>query len=146
MNLSITSLLRKKKGTDAVGSRSIWRQQWVYLGDRTFYARSLWEANYGLYLEWLRLRGGIQDWTHEPRTYWFDGIRRGVMSYLPDFEVTENNGRVVLYEVKGWFDPKSKTKLKRMAKYHPNVPIIVIDEKQYYQTRAAVAGLVPGWV
>lgn len=129
-----------------VVSRTGLRPRWVEVGGKRFYARSNWEANYGCYLEWLKANRQIRDWTHEPRTYWFKGVRRGSVSYLPDFEVVENNGRTVLYEVKGFMDSKSRTKLKRMAKYYPSIVIRIIDRKQYASLRDKVGGAIHGWI
>src|ERR1700751_1727687 len=61
----------------------------------------------------------ILDWEHEPKTFWFEGIKRGCVSYKPDFRVIELNGSSIWYEVKGYYDTKSITKHKRFAKYFP---------------------------
>ena len=122
-----------------------WLQGKRQIGGRTIRARSKAEANYARYLEWLRSRGDIQGWAHEPRTYWFNGIKRGTVSYLPDFEVIELSGEAVLHEVKGWMDPKSATKIKRMRIYHPTVMLIVIDSTEYQRLARQVRGVVPGW-
>jgi hypothetical protein len=100
-------------------------------GAKRCYFRSGWEMNYAHYLDWLKRIGEILDWEYEADTFWFEGIKRGTRSYLPDFKVVEKDGAVVYHEVKGWMDQKSKTKLARMAKYHPGVRIVVIDEAQY---------------
>lgn len=73
-------------------------------------ARSGWEANLARVLE----VHGIP-WEFEPRTFTFP-IKRGTRAYLPDFLLTESDEWV---EVKGWFDDKSKVKLKRFKKYYP---------------------------
>ena len=73
-----------------------------------------------------------------------EAIRRGVRSYTPDFKIWEA-GEPYFVEVKGWMDARSKTKIKRMAKYHPGIKLIVIDSKAYEQLRKKVSGLVPGW-
>jgi hypothetical protein len=122
-----------------------WKAAHRTIGGVQKYYRSRWEANYARYLEWLRARGDIQAWAHEPKTFWFEKIRRGVCSYLPDFMVTENSGAVIFHEVKGWMDARSATKLKRMAKYHPDVKIIVIDAKPYAALERALGKIIPGW-
>ena len=86
---------------------------WREIGGIRKYYRSRWEANYARYLEFLKVNGEIEKWEHEPETFWFEGIKRGVMSYLPDFRVTEKNGDIVFHEVKGWMDARSITKIKR---------------------------------
>jgi hypothetical protein len=118
---------------------------WYTVGGRRFYFRSGWEVNYALYLQWLLDKGQIQAWDYECETFWFGGIKRGVVSYLPDFKVTELSGKEVFHEVKGHMDSRSKTKIKRMARYHPTVRLIVIDAKAYRTLANQVKKLVPGW-
>lgn len=123
-----------------------WKQQWAEFGGKRNYYRSQWELNYARYLEMLKKLGEIKEWEHEPETFWFEGVKRGTVSYLPDFRVTEDNGSIAYHEVKGWMDDKSKTKIRRMAKYHPDIKLIVIDSKAYKALARQVKGLVDGWV
>lgn len=95
------------------------------------YFRSKWEANYALYLDWLIKHGEIKSWKYEPETFFFEGIRMGTNCYKPDYRVVNKDDSIEYHEVKGYFDSKSKTKLKRMKKYHPNVKVILIERKQY---------------
>jgi predicted nuclease of restriction endonuclease-like RecB superfamily len=67
------------------------------------------------------------------------------VTYLPDFKVTERDGSVVYHEVKGWMDSQSKSKLKRMAKFYPEVRVIVVDEDGYKAIARSVAPIVPYW-
>jgi len=122
-----------------------WKAAWRDIGGVRKFYRSRWEANYARYLAWLRDGGHIQSWAHEPKTFWFDGIKRGCVSYLPDFCVVEKSGAEAYHEVKGWMDDRSITKIKRMAKYHPEVTLIVIDAKAYKELARKVSSLVPGW-
>lgn len=121
-----------------------WKCGWEEVGGKRFYARSRWEANYGRYLEWQKLQGLIVDWDHEPKTFWFEGIKRGVMSYLPDFWVKTKTGEEY-HEVKGWMDARSVTKIKRMAKYHPTIKLQVIDSVRYRTLAKQLKQIVPGW-
>ena len=126
-------------------SRGNWKAGWREIGGKRKYFRSRWEANYARYLEWLKSRGLIADWEHEPETFWFEKIKRGVRSYLPDFCVTEIDGKQTYYEVKGWLDARSKTALDRMGRYHPTVRLVVVFEKQYKQVAAIASHLIPDW-
>lgn len=108
------------------------------------YFRSAWEANYARYLNWLQSRGEIDGWEYEPETFWFEAIKRGVRSYRPDFRISEK-GKSYFVEVKGWMDPKSRTKLRRMKKYHPTVEVRLVDAKQYESIKRAVSRLIPMW-
>ena len=115
------------------------------VGGKSCRFRSAWEANYARFLEWQKSRGEIADWVHEPETFWFKGIKRGAVSYLPDFKVTRVDGSCEYHELKGYMDAKSKTKLKRMAKYHPEVKMVLIDEKAYRQIAKFFSKTIPGW-
>lgn len=137
---------RAENGTLATGRVGCtWKSGWRDIGGTNKYYRSKWEANYARYLEWLKSKGEIIDWKHEPETFWFDGIKRGCVSYLPDFRVTERNGSISYHEVKGWMDDRSKTKITRMAKYHPLVRLIVIEAKAYRAISKTMSPIIRGW-
>ena len=125
--------------------RGTWKAGWRVIGGNRKFYRSAWEANYARYLQWLKERGQIESWQHEPRTFWFEQIKRGCRSYLPDFIVTERNGDEAYHEVKGWMDDRSKTKLGRMAKYFPEVCVVVIKQREYDEIRRKVSPIIPGW-
>jgi hypothetical protein len=137
---------RVKNGTQFTERKNAsWKASWREIGGVKKYYRSKWEANYAYYLQWLKEKGEIIDWKHEPLTFWFEGIKRGTASYLPDFWVKEKNGSEAYHEVKGWMDERSITKIKRMAKYHPSVKLVVIDSSSYTALKKSVCSLVPGW-
>lgn len=128
---------------DGRGGRPWRRGRRPDLGHHHF--RSGWEANYARYLNWLKEKGEIFNWDYEADIFWFDKIKRGVRSYTPDFKVWETaNSEPCYHEVKGWMDPRSKTKIKRMRIYHPKIKLIVIDSKAY-RALAKYAALIPGW-
>lgn len=122
-----------------------WKAGWREIGGYRKYYRSRWEANYARYLQWLVGRGELLDWKHEPETFWFEAIKRGCRSYLPDFRVWELDGSSKLHEVKGWMDARSKTVLKRMKKYHPGETVVLIAEKQYREIERKLGRLIEGW-
>lgn len=109
------------------------------------YFRSRWEANWARYLNWLKSIGEIQLWKFEPKTFTFTKISHGSRFYTPDFLVINKDGSAEYHEVKGWMDQKSATKIRRMAKYFPEVKLIVIDAKAYRAVAKKVAALCPGW-
>lgn len=125
--------------------RGSWKAGWRDVGGRRIYFRSRWEANYARYLEWLRCNGQIAGWEHEPETFWFESIRRGVRSYLPDFLVTETGGSKAYHEVKGWMDSRSKTTIRRFRKYYPQHTLIVVDGPAYSAIQRKASSLVGGW-
>lgn len=109
------------------------------------YVRSAWEANYARYLNWLVAQDVIKAWEYEPDTFWFLHIKRGTRSYTPDFKIHNNDGSVEYHEVKGWMTPKSKTQLKRMARYHPDVKVIIVDADAYRAIARQAKRLIPRW-
>lgn len=114
------------------------------LGDRYF--RSSWEANYARFLNQQVRRGLIQGWEYEPETFVFEAIKRGTRAYTPDFKVTFGCGRHEWHEVKGWMDPKSATRLRRMAKYYPDKVVVVIGAAWFKQAnRGGLAATILGW-
>lgn len=102
-------------------------QTWREIGGRRIFFRSNWEYKYAKYLQFLKENGPIKEWEHEPKTFWFEEIKRGTRSYLPDFKVTLPCGAHYWVEVKGYFDKKSLTKIKRFRKYYPQEQLVVID-------------------
>jgi hypothetical protein len=109
------------------------------------YFRSSWEANYARYLNFLIKQKQLFRWEYEPDTFWFESIKRGVRSYLPDFKLWDNEDSIPYYvEVKGWMDSKSKTKLSRMAKYYPDIKVIVVGATEYKEISKFKA-LISDW-
>lgn len=118
---------------------------WREIGGVRIYARSKWEANYARFLEWLKSNGWILQWEHEPETFWFEKIKRGVRSYLPDFRVTSKDGSVSYHEVKGWMDNKSKTKMRRMKKYHPKIDLKIFGADWFKANNKTMAAMIQDW-
>jgi hypothetical protein len=106
------------------------------------YFRSKWEANYALYLDFLIKNGDILKWDYEEDMFFFEEIKLGTRSYTPDFKVTNNDESVEYHEVKGYMDSRSKTKLKRMAKYYPDTKLILIDAVPYKSMISNLKGLI----
>lgn len=98
--------------------------------------RSAWEANIARLFNAMKIK-----WEYEPKTFYFEKIRRGCTSYTPDFYLPEYD---VWIEVKGWMDDKSRTKLKRFAKYYPNEKLELIDSKRYREIEKK-AKILPYW-
>jgi hypothetical protein len=101
------------------------------INGKNMFFRSKWEANYALYLDFLITQNEIEKWEFEPETFIFHKIQFGTRSYKPDFKVFNHNGTIEYHEVKGWMTPQSKTKLKRMRIYYPEIKIVLIDQYFY---------------
>ena len=133
MNPAMYPQCRTKRGS--VGKRTD-------LDGRFF--RSSWEANYARYLNFLVKHKEIKAWDYECDTFEFP-VKRGTRFYTPDFKVTLKSGKVEYHEIKGWMDPASATKLKRMAKYHKNVKMVLIDKTAYLALAKSVSMLIDNW-
>lgn len=120
-------------------------QGWRKIGGIKHYMRSVWESNYARYLQWQLERGDIIGWLHEPETFWFLNIKRGVRSYLPDFKVLRRDGTRYWVEVKGYMDAKSKTKIKRFKKYYPNEELLIVDGKWFAHNNAKLRLVIKNW-
>lgn len=118
---------------------------WREIGEKKRYFRSIWEANYARWLEYQKKQGWILEWLHEPKTFWFDGIKRGCVSYKPDFQVFNNPKSWVWIEVKGFYDKKSLTKIKRFKKYFPNEELRLIDKEFFKDNNAKMKLIIPNW-
>lgn len=96
------------------------------------YFRSSTESNYARYLKFLKI-----EFLHEPRTFYFPKIKRGNISYMPDFYLPKEDRWV---EVKGYFDPPSKTKLKRFKKYYPQYfeKLIIVVGDMWGESKSAI--------
>lgn len=125
--------------------KTTWKGGWREIGGKRKYFRSRWEANYARYLEYLKTTAQIKEWDHEAEVFWFKGIKRGCMSFLPDFRVTDLNGAISFHEVKGWMDDRSKTKIRRMAIYHPTVLLKIIDAKWFKENNKHLTLTIYGW-
>jgi hypothetical protein len=115
------------------------------IGETTHYYKSKAERRYACFLQWLKEIGNIAEWQYEPKTFWFEGIKRGCVSYKPDFMVKLASGLHHWVEVKGYMDSKSKTKLARFKRYFPEERLTVIDGTWFKRNSPKLKGLVPGW-
>lgn len=113
------------------------KRGWRTINGKKIHFRSRMEANYARYLTFIGKK-----WEYEPKTFWFDGIKRGVCSYVPDFYLPDEKKYV---ECKGWMDSRSKTKLRRMLKYHPSETVEVFDWKSYQALKKQLCKCIPEW-
>lgn len=122
-----------------------WKQEWAEIGGKRCFFRSRWEYRYALYLELMKTHGHIVDWQHEPRTFYFDGIKRGTTNYKPDFCVQFPSGNEEWFEVKGYESAKDRTKYKRMAKYYPEIILRVIKKDWFQSHGKMLKKIIKGW-
>ena len=103
------------------------------------YFRSAWEANIARYYNFIGVK-----WEFEPKTFIFNNVTRGSVSYTPDFYLPEEDKWI---EVKGWMDGKSKTKLKRFKNQYPEEykKLILITEKEYKEIKKKISPFIKEW-
>lgn len=101
------------------------------INGREYYFHSKMEANYALYLDFLKKQKEILNWEYEPDRFVFEKILTGTRVYTPDFKVWITPAKWEYHETKGYMDAQSKTKLKRMRIYYPKEIVIVIDAEAY---------------
>lgn len=107
--------------------------------------KSIWEANYARYLDFLVEQKQIREWQYEPTEFYFDHIKKGCTTYRPDFYVVEQNANNYYVEVKGFLDHKSKTKIKRFQKYYPEEELRIVDKKWFLENGKKLCSIISDW-
>lgn len=90
----------------------------------TYSFRSATEANFARILQYHNIT-----WKYEERAFTFDGYKTKPFVYIMDFEITgavKKNKKntyeglqIGFYEIKGYMDARSRNKLRRLKKCHP---------------------------
>jgi len=73
--------------------------------------RSAWEANCARV--W---NAEGKKWEYEPRVFVFPGVKRGTVSYCPDFRLAGDEW----VEIKGLLDGRGRTAIRRFKKHYPD--------------------------
>jgi hypothetical protein len=139
---------KARKEAEKLAANNNHKTKAYFREDLGIFVRSSWEANVARVLNYQAKRDEIWRWEYEPEIYWFLNIKRGTRSYTPDFKIwPEKNNEKEFYfiEVKGHMDPRSKTKLKRMAKYYPEIKIEICDRSIYKKLEEEYRGKIPEW-
>jgi len=131
-------------GGKPITQRSVWKG-WLEIDGKRMYLKSNWERKYCLYLSFMKKHGHILDYNYEPETFWFKGIKRGVVSYKPDFSAVFPSGAVEFFEVKGYESSQDRTKYNRMRIYHPQVKLRVIGADWFKSNNKALKVLIREW-
>jgi hypothetical protein len=118
------------------------KRGWYNINNKRMFFRSKWEVNIALYLDFLVKQGQIKSWSYEKKVFIFEKIKFGIRSYRPDFEIINNDNSLEFWEVKGYMDSKSKTKIKRMAKYYPDIELTIIDKDVYGDIKKKLGNLL----
>ena len=75
------------------------------------FVRSAWEANFLRYLKYNNI-----EYFYEPKVFYFEGIKHGTVSYLPDIYLPETDEYI---EIKGQLTSQGRTAVNRFFKYFP---------------------------
>lgn len=120
-------------------SQQQFRAGYKTISGKTCYFRSGLEVRWARYLQILKELGEILDWHYEPKTFWFEKIKRGTNNYKPDFRVTYIDDHI-WQEVKGTGLLKQKdcTKFRRMAKYFPEEKVVLVIQRIVKSNRLLV--------
>jgi len=116
----------------------------VTVGGKTFLAKSSWEYDIALYLEYLKSKGLITDWEYESTVFRFKYNTLGVRTYRPDFTIKRGDD-VYYLEVKGWEDDKYIKKKQLMEQEYPKARIIYIKSEEYNLIRKKHKDEISGW-
>lgn len=139
---------RQQKEVVIAGGYKSKVQGWrTYPDSKKYYMKSLWEINYGHYLQHLKNRGKIKEWEYEPELFRFpkEDYDAGPFLYKPDFRITRNDGTHVWHEVKGWMNKASEKKTKRFRKHYPDEELVIIDGTWFSKHTKRLRSLIPSW-
>ena len=92
--------------------------------------RSKLEYNWALYCQFRKEQGLIKDWWYEQTTFRFEEEakkqRPGVIVYLVDFDIRNNDDTFHYEECKGRLTGKDREKFRKVAKYYPDTKIHLV--------------------
>ena len=121
-------------------------QKWFEIDGKRFYSRSKWERNFARVLDMHKKDLFFKDWEYEPKTFYFEGIKRGITNYRPDFYIIfENSSKNYYAEVKGYMDSKSMTKIKRFNRFFPEETLVVFDSDWFKNAKIKYKDKIVGW-
>lgn len=95
------------------------------IGGKYYKFRSKLERNWAAYLQFLKESGEICDWRFEQTRFIFPEMR-GAKEFLVDFDILHNDWTLEYHETKGWLQGKDVTKFQRVAKYRPEVKLVLV--------------------
>ena len=93
---------------------------------KTYKFRSKLEYNWAMYLQFQKESDLILDWRYEQTKFLFPDETIGAKQFLVDFDILNKDWTLEYHETKGWLQGKDVTKFKRVAKYRPEVKIVLI--------------------
>ncbi len=64
---------------------------------------------------------------------------------MPDYQVFSDASTWHWVEVKGYYDAKSLTKIKRFRNYYPDETLVLVDSKWFSANSAKLKMIIPNW-
>lgn len=128
-----------KNGTCRATDNTYSRCRGGFRDDLCHYFRSAWEANIARILTVAGFK-----WEYEPTRFTFLNNNDGVLSYCPDFYLSDYD---VWLEVKGWMDDKSKLRLSKFESEYPTEygRLILIGEYEYKMLSTIFSSSITRW-
>ena len=77
-------------------------------------------------LQGLLREGRIAGWAYEPRIFDLRVGEHHIARYTPDFIINHNNGSDEIVEVKGWWKPDAKLRVKLFQALYPKFKFRVV--------------------
>jgi len=110
-----------------MGFRVDYRNQMAIaeVGGKKCRFRSQLEWRFARYLELLKCSGQISEWQYEAAQFCFPDDK-----WLVDFVVQLPGGEIEYYECKGYFDARSRRKIRLLSKYYPEIQINFVFAKK----------------
>lgn len=98
----------------------------VEIDGKMFHFRSKAEYDVAEYLHLLKQSGYIKDFAYEQTKFCFPSEAEPIKTWLLDFDILENDGSFYYIEVKGRVEPDTKSKLKLLNTYRPEVRVDMV--------------------
>lgn len=109
---SVTAVKNKQLELDGHSVKKTKKRSIGKRKDLGVFCRSGWEANV------LRLLNHQnREWLYEPKVFFFQKIKKGTVSYLPDVYLPKED---IYIEIKGMLTSQGRTAINRFKKYYPN--------------------------
>lgn len=93
---------------------------------QTIRFRSSWEIRAAMAFDRLGIK-----WMYEPKRFYFEGF-----TYAPDFYLPHEGA---FWEIKGWFHERSQQIISAMRRLHPELPLVVVNERMLKELEASAA-------
>jgi len=130
-----------------VGGYSSRWQGWVEFEDYRFYAKSKYERDYSLFLQYRKKQGELLSWVYEPKRFSFkEFYDRGQLFYTPDFYLTLSSGKTEYHETKGFLNSPSKSKIRRFEKHYPEEGPITLIDASWFKSHYKLIHTLPGYI